>query len=72
MGTIWLHVEFRLQEQLFSEHKLWPFCVYNSPKEELWRVPLGRELIGIKNGNCTIPEFSDDEIEHLLQFVCAS
>ena len=72
MGTTWLHKEFRLQEQLFSEHKLCPFCVYNVPQEELWRVPLGRELIGIKNGNCTIPGFSDDEVEHLLQFVCAS
>ena len=72
MGTIWLHVEFRLQEQLFSEHKLCPFCVYKVPQEELWRVPLGRELIGIKNGNCTILRFSDDEVEHLLQFVCAS
>ena len=56
MGTIWLHVEFRLQEQLFSEHKLCPFRVYNVLQEELWTVSLGRELIGIKNGNYTIPD----------------
>ena len=41
------------------------------PKEELWRVPLGKELIGTKNGNCTIPGFSNDEVEDLFQFVCA-
>ena len=29
MGNVCLHLDFRLQEQIFSKHKHCPFCVYN-------------------------------------------
>ena len=46
---------------------------YSSPPEsDTWRVPLGLELIEVRNGQSRLPGFTDEEIESILRNVCVS
>ena len=41
-----------------------------TPEAEDWRVPL--ELMDIRDGKCTLSEFSNSEVEELLAYACIS
>jgi hypothetical protein len=42
------------------------------PEAEDWRVPLALELKDIRDGKCTLSEFSNSEVEELLAYACIS
>ena len=42
------------------------------PEESKWMCNLAIELLDIRNENCKLPGFSQDEIEALLCFACTS
>ena len=43
-----------------------------TPEAEDWRVPLALELKDIRDGKCSLSEFSNSEVEELLAYVCIS
>ena len=44
----------------------------STPEADDWRVPLALELKDIRDGKCTLIEFSKSELEELLAYVCIS
>jgi hypothetical protein len=42
------------------------------PLEDKWRIDLLNELIDVKYGNSMVENLNNDEIDDLIQFVCAS
>ena len=56
--------------------ELEPCMVDNIPyhkikEEDMWRIGMVRELMDIKQGDMLPPEgMSDEDLEHILDFVC--
>ena len=42
------------------------------PEDQMWRIPLLRELVECKNGSKELMNFSKVEIEEMLNFACTS
>ena len=59
-------------EQLTSKVVKSRLRYVNVPNDQEWRVHLASELYDIRNESRTIPGFSSDEIECMLQYVCIS
>ena len=59
-------------EQLTSKVVKSRLGYVNVPNDQEWRVHLASELYDIRNESRTIPGFSSDEIECMLQYVCIS
>ena len=47
-------------------------CFARIPENELWRIDSVKELSQIKSGHLKLEGFSVEEIEDMLQFICAS
>jgi hypothetical protein len=45
---------------------------FEVPNSEKYRLGLLRDLIGCKFGRLTLPDFSKNEVEEMLRFVCVS
>ena len=41
-------------------------------ESEVWKISIIEEIIEIKNSNMKIIDFSDDEMEELLEYLCES
>ena len=61
-----------------SMERIDPITVKNNlvyfkiPSEEEWRIDLMHNLIQVKNGEFTVENFEDEELDNLLAFVCTS
>ena len=42
------------------------------PEDELWRIPLLKEIIEVRTGTYEIEGFTNEEIDEMLEFVCIS
>ena len=42
------------------------------PDDQLWRIPLLKEMIEVRAGTTQIEGFSDEEITEMMEFVCTS
>ena len=47
--------------------KYWPV-----PSNEKWRVPMCKELIGVREGSLVLPGFDSSECEEILYHLCVS
>ena len=42
------------------------------PDDQLWRIPLLKEIIEVRAGTYQIEGFTDEEITEMIEFVCIS
>ena len=40
------------------------------PDEEKWRINMLRELVNVKENECTVPGFEENEIVEILEYIC--
>ena len=45
---------------------------FEIPEQDCWRVPMVKELIGIRNGELTVPGFSTEECNDILSQLCVT
>ena len=45
---------------------------FEIPEQDCWRVPMVKELIGIRNGEPTVPGFSTEECNDILSQLCVT
>ena len=47
--------------------------VYNKiPAEESWIIGVVRDIIDIKNKNASLENFTEEDLENMLDFVCTT
>ena len=46
------------------------FQYHNIPDEEKWRINMLRELVYVKEKECTIPGLEENEIDEILEYIC--
>ena len=42
------------------------------PAEESWRIDVVKDIIDIKNKNASLENFTDEDLENMLDFVCTT
>ena len=46
------------------------FPYHNIPEEEKWRINMLRELVNIKEHECTVPGLDENEIDEIIEYIC--
>ena len=45
---------------------------FSIPEEEVWRLGVGMDLLRVRNGEYVLEEFTKEEINDLITFVCTT
>ena len=46
------------------------FQCHNISEKEKWRIHILRELVNIKEHECTVPGLEENEIDEILEYIC--
>ena len=46
------------------------FYWFPVPPEELWRIPLLHELLGVRNGSLEVPGVYHEDIKNIIDEIC--
>ena len=46
------------------------FQYHNIPDEEKWRINMLRELVNVKENECTVPGLEENELDEILEYIC--
>ena len=46
------------------------FQYHNIPDEEKWRINMLRELVNVKENECTVPGLEENELNEILEYIC--
>ena len=43
---------------------------FEAKPEDMWRIPLAKELLEINSNNLEVPGFDEEELKKILNYIC--